>query len=180
MRKVMSGCLLAASLSFASGCQGFSRMDMPSGSRVPPPGTGTFQTPSNYYGGAKPGAVSPTSTSMTPGTQGSVASSSTGGQVSTAVWQPPTVDQLRGAINNSANSAMQDAANRANQVVQASTSRAASAIEQYTDPVLQAAASLPPPSNANTNVTSAPPGATRSLSDSTPSPAGQLDWQPPR
>jgi hypothetical protein len=179
MRMVMSGCLLACLMSGLSGCQSWSQVGqgVPGGSRVAPPGTGTYQVPSSYYNnGSKTGAINTTSspaasvaaTTPTATTPSSMRTASqplptTGATGATAAnWQTPTVDQMRSGINNTASAVFNDAGNRANQVVQASTSRAAAAVDRYTDPTGQA------------------PSATRSLNDNEPAGEPQLDWQPPR
>lgn len=202
----LATCMAAACLAVASGCQSWSQMGqgIPSGSRVPPPGTGTYQVPSSYYNntsGAKAGTAS-TSQAPAPGGAGSSSvrtasadSAAGSGGVTTANWQVPTVDQMRTGINNTAAAALQNASNRANQAVQSGTSRAAAAVERVADPIL-AGAALPPAtpmgtasSNAAGSPTSNP--ASRSLSDlpsastasgaaSAPADDPQLDWQPPQ
>ncbi len=60
--KLFSWFLLALALSI-TGCQAWSQMgqNIPTGSRVPAPGTGTYQVPSSYYNnGAKTGTVGST------------------------------------------------------------------------------------------------------------------------
>jgi hypothetical protein len=170
MRTVMSGWLLACLVSAVGGCQSWSQV--PGGSRVPPPGTGTYPVQTNYYNsGARTGAVSSntnpagSAASTTPARTASqpLPSTTTTG-ATTASWQPPTVDQMRTGINNTASAVFEDVGSKANQVVQAGTTRAAAAAEKYTAPVQQ-------PANAP---------ASRSLSDSETSQDPQLDWQPPR
>lgn len=153
MRRQVFGCVLASLAVSVSGCQSWSQVSqgIPSGSRVPPPGTGTYQVPSSYYNngaGAKTGAVSTSaqpagsnttaartaaqplpSTGSTAGSAGGAPTAAT-----TANWQIPTVDQVRSSVNSTAGAVFDDVNNRANQVVQAGTARAASAVEKYTDP----------------------------------------------
>lgn len=183
MRMVMSGCLLAFFVSTVGGCQSWSQVGqgVPGGSRVAPPGTGTYQVPSSYYNnGARTGAVNSTSNPAASIAASGAATTAAGSGTertasqplpttgaagaTTASWQPPTVDQMRTGINNTASAVFNDAGSRANQVVQASTSRAAAAVEKYTDPTQPAAT----------------PPATRSLSDTEPASVPPLDWQPPR
>jgi hypothetical protein len=212
MRRQIAGWVLASWAMGISGCQSWSQVGqgIPSGARVPPPGTGTYQVPPNYYNnatGAKTGAVSsngqpansnnlaagtasnpaaartasqPLNTSPA-GANTAAAGANTGGPstVTTAAWQPPTVDQLRTGINSTASAVFDDVGSRANQVVQAGTSRAAAAVDKYTDP----APSLRSPSAPQAaSPASAPSGAatSRSLSDNSTAEEPQLDWQAPQ
>lgn len=207
MRRQIAGWVLAGWAMGISGCQSWSQVGqgIPSGARVPPPGTGTYQVPPNYYNnatGAKTGAVGSNvqpsgSNSVASGTasnaaaarnaaqplNASTAVANTGGPAtaSTAVWQGPTVDQLRTDINNTASAVFNDVGSRANQVVQAGTSRAAAAVDKYTDP----APSLRPATAQQAAPTTVTPAASsaatsRSLGDNSTAEEPQLDWQAPQ
>lgn len=178
MRMVLSGLLLAGWVSAVGGCQSWSQVGqgVPSGARVPAPGTGTYQLPTSYYNnGARTGAVSTTTNPAASATATGVARTasqplpSTGSAgattgATTASWQPPSIDQMRSGINNTASAVFEDVGNKTNQVVQAGTTRAATAAEKYTAPAQQ----LPSSS------------ASQSMSDDQPSADTSLDWQPPR
>lgn len=237
MRRQVVGWVLASLAVGVSGCQSWSQIGqgMPSGSRVPPPGTGTYPVPSSYYNGAgaKTGAVSSNAqpayaTTASSNAASSNAASPSAGQTasrtspttgtasgpstapgfntgaptttSTAGYPIPTVDQMRGGINNTASAVLSDANHRANQVVQAGTARAAAAVEKYTDsaPSLRPAGVQPAsfsgqpqysgqsqsaPSSRAAQPGSSPSGAgnSRSLSDSNDAEEDpQLDWQTPQ
>ncbi|MCC6509973.1 MAG: hypothetical protein IT423_12775 [Pirellulaceae bacterium] len=187
MRAVMSACYLALLVGAVSGCQSWSQIGqgIPAGSRVAPPGTGSYPVPSSYYNTPKAGGVPSSPGSAAVGASSSAVpaggaaqrsaampANPTGSGVTTAAWQPPTVDQLRTGVNQSASAVINNATTRANQVVQAGTSRAAAAIEQYTD----AAPEVPVVDNNPPSLS-----ASRSLSDSPPVEPPQLNWQaPPR
>ncbi len=148
MRRILSAISLACIVA-ALGCQSWSQVGQgfPSNSRVAPPGTGTYNVPSNYYNGPKPGTVSagpgnansgvmPASHS-TAGRTAGFPQSQTPNEVSPAAYQVPTVDQMRAGINNSASAVLNDMSNRANQAIQNGTARAASTVQQYTTPVFK-------------------------------------------
>lgn len=239
MRVRIAGWFVSTLAIGISGCQSWSQLGqtMPTGSRVPPPGTGTFQVPSSYYNSSngaagKVGSQSsmPSNTVQTASTTGvsplpSTAQSANGGRpnnqlvgnsfgsppgavVTTADWQPPSINQLKTGVNNSANAIISGVQNRATQVVQASStraseavqsrtnqasealesgaSRAAAAIDNFTDTV----PSLRPPAtasgfSANSTISDSDsgrglPAARGSLSD-TPSPVSpQLSWGAPQ
>lgn len=53
-RRILVVATLAGAMSLTAGCQNFGRFGFPfNASRVPPPGTGTYQTSQNYYNGAR-------------------------------------------------------------------------------------------------------------------------------
>lgn len=181
--------IIALSTTFGlSGCQSWSQLGQPNGSRVPPPGTGTFQVPSNYYNGAapKPGALG----SNVPTTNWQSPSSSSGPSgVVTASATRPALDEVRGTIHNSANNivrefqngasevvqagargatgALQTGTNRANEFIQNGTSRIVNTVDNYTDsaPSLR---STPPNDSFRSG----------SLSDSTRSDSTRSDSMP--
>lgn len=181
MGTVKSSGLVLLLLGTVGGCQSWSQINpaIPTGARVPPPGTGTYPVQNQYYNAPKTGAVTQPSNVQTASATMTQSSGTPQAPVVTAAWQPPSVDQLRNDINNTAGAAFQNVTNRANQVVQAGTARAADAAQRYTDPLTQVS-----PSSSGANAVStasyAGPGlsASRSLSDSGEGAA--LDWQPPR
>jgi hypothetical protein len=207
MRRQVAGWVLAGLAVNVSGCQSWSQVGqgIPSGARVPPPGTGTYSVPSSYYNnaaGAKTGTVSTgAQPAAAAGSAATGASNNTAARTAaqplsansagstaaapatatTAAWQVPTVDQMRAGVNNTASAVFDDVGNRANQVVQAGTARAASAIEKYTDPApsLRPAAASPASAPATSPQPSAA-AASRSLSDDAPADEPQLDWQAPQ
>lgn len=187
MRRMLSATSLLCVVAAIGGCQSWSQVGQgyPVGSRVPPPGTGTYNVPSNYYNGPKAGTASTAAsganastapaTNTTAGhtvgyTQGQIAN-----EVAPASYQLPTVDQMRSGINNTAGAVLNDVSNRANQAIQNGTARAASTVQQYTGPVFDSA----PPAFAPSSPT------TQSISDGAPLPSTgestppKLDWQPP-
>ncbi len=192
MRRILSAISVTCLVTASVGCQSWSQVGqgMPVGSRVPPPGTGTYNVPSSYYNGPKAGTAStaaPTSNtgvnSATGSTMGRTASMPQGqmaNEVMPASYQLPTVDQLRTGINNAAGAMVNDVSNRANQAVQNGTARAASTIQQYTPPAFDNA----PPAFAAPAPGSVPGTSSQSISDapSTAATAGppKLDWQAPR
>lgn len=181
MRRQVVGWVLASLAVSVSGCQSWSQVaqGIPSGSRVPPPGTGTYQVPSSYYNNgaaAKTGAVSSnaqpaggtntaaaannttTASNTTTARTASQALPSTGPSAgaptaTTAQWQTPPIDQLRSDVNNTASAVFNNVASRANQVVQAGTARAAAAVEQYTD---EAVGAMIPPGAPPANLSATP------------------------
>lgn len=164
-----------------SGCQSWSQMSqsMPTASRVPPPGTGTYQVPSSYYNNQ--GAKTNTTTSTT-NPQGNVRTASASapasgmpGNVSTAAWTQPTVDQMRSDITNSTTAAINNLGTQANQAIQSGTTQANAAIQKLAAPVNNWAAGNPASSSFPT--TSA---ATGSLSDGAAAPTPSLNWQQPQ
>lgn len=156
------------------------------GTRVPPPGSGTFNVPSNYYNGPKAGTASAPVPSgnanavpSTAGTTGRTVSYQQGqvpNEVAPASYQIPTVDQLRSGINNTAGAVLNDMTGRANQAIQNGTARAADTVQQYTGPVFDSA----PPAFAPSASSS------QSISDGAPLPSTteaappKLEWQSPR
>lgn len=187
MRRILSAMSLSCFVAAVGGCQSWSQVGQgfPAGSRVAPPGTGTYNVPSSYYNGPKAGAAGAGTingnASVTPtgnGTLGRAAAfppAQTPNEVVPASYQMPTVDQVRAGINNSAGAVLNDVSNRANQAIQNGTARAASTVEQYTAPVFNNV----PPSFA------VPSTASQSISDSSPPPTGEggppkLEWQSPR
>lgn len=188
MRRILSTMSLVCVVVAIGGCQSWSQVGQgfPAGSRVAPPGTGTYNVPTNYYNGPKTGtastAVPSGNASATPATN-STAGRTVGypqgqvpNEVTPASYQLPTVDQMRAGINNTAGAVLNDVSNRANQAIQNGTARAATTVQQYTGPVFDNA----PPAFAATN------SASQSISDSAPLPSTaesappKLDWQPPR
>lgn len=181
MRRQVVGWVLASLAVSVSGCQSWSQVaqGIPSGSRVPPPGTGTYQVPSSYYNNgaaAKSGAVSSnaqpaggtntaaaanttTASNTTTARTASQPLPSTGSSAgapttaTTAQWQTPPIDQLRSDVNNTASAVFNNVATRANQVVQAGTARAAAAVEQYTD---EAVGAMIPPGAPPANLSATP------------------------
>ena len=190
MRRILSATSVAFLLAAIGGCQSWSQVGQgfPAGSRVAPPGTGTYNVPSSYYNGPKAsgvntgavntGALNGNAGIAPNGTMGRTASFPQGqmaSEVTPAAYQIPTVDQMRTGINNTAGAVLNDVSNRANQAIQNGTARAASTVQQYTPPGFDSA----PPAFA------APNSASQSLSDSSPPPVGEagppkLDWQSPR
>lgn len=189
-----------------SGCQSWSQLGQPSGSRVAPPGTGTFQVPSNYYNGAAPktsslGSSVPTTNWQANGTasSNSPSTNSTLGVVPASAMRP-ALDQVRGTINNSANNivrefqngasevvqagargatgALQTGTNKANEFIQNGTSRIVNNVDNFTD----SAPSLRSSTQGDSISSSVSTGqsATRSLSDSSAESDVQLNWQAPR
>ncbi len=185
MRRILSTTSLAFLVAAIGGCQSLvsSWPGLPYGSRVAPPGTGTYNVPSSYYNGPKAGAASTGAVSGNTGvvpnnTMGRTASMPQGqmaNEVMPAAYQIPTVDQVRTGINNTAGAVLSDVSNRANQAIQNGTARAASAVQQYTPPAFDSA----PPAFAT------PGTASQSISDAAPPTTGdagppKLDWQTPR
>lgn len=187
MRRILSAMSLACFVAAIGGCQSWSQVGQgfPAGSRVAPPGTGTYNVPSSYYNGPKAGAAGAGTingnASVTPtgsGTMGRTAAfppAQTPNEVVPAAYQMPTVDQVRAGINNSAGAVLNDVSNRANQAIQNGTARAAATVQQYTPPGFDSA----PPAFA------APSAASQSISDSSPPPISEvgppkLEWQSPR
>lgn len=179
MRRILSAMSLM-SLIVVCGCQSWSQVGQgfPNGTRVAPPGTGTFNVPSSYYNkgaSAVPStSANANSASSTMGRTAGFNQAPTPNEVVPASYQLPTVDQVRTGINNTAGAVLNDVSTRANQAVQTGTSRVANAVQQYTMPVVENA----PPALA------APAGASQSLSDTRPSSGADagpptLDWQAP-
>ena len=185
MRRILSAISLM-SLFAIGGCQSWSQVGqgLPNGSRVAPPGTGTYNVPSNYYNGPKAGTASTAApngnvsnnplmnnnTGRTAGFNGQAQN-----EVVPAAYQLPTVDQLRSGINNTAGAVLNDVSNRANQAIQTGTARAASAVQQYS----------PPPYDNSAPAFAAQNSASQSISDSAPPTTSdaappKLDWQSPR
>lgn len=188
MRRVLSTISLICLVAAIGGCQSWSQVGQgfPAGSRVAPPGTGTYNVPTNYYNGPKAGtastavpggnaAVAP-ATNNTAGRAVGYPQGQTPNEVMPASYQVPTIDQMRAGINNTAGAVLSDVNNRANQAIQNGTARAASTVQQYTQPVFDNA----PPAFA------APNTASQSISDGAPLPSTseasppKLEWQSPR
>lgn len=186
MRRILSATSVAFLVAAIGGCQSWSQVGQgfPAGSRVAPPGTGTYNVPSSYYNGPKAGTASTGAVNPNAGiapvnnTMGRTASFPQGqmaNEVTPASYQLPTVDQMRTGINNTAGAVLNDVSSRANQAIQNGTARAASTVQQYTPPAFESA----PPAFA------APNNSSQSISDSAPpatASAGppKLEWQSPR
>ena len=201
MRRHLSSWILASGMIAICGCQSWSQIGqaVPGGSRVPPPGTGTYNVPSSYYNngaGAKSGALSSTDSAPS-ATGGQVRTASAqalpstnqqpaaNSEVATANWQIPTVDQVRSGVNNSAATALNNVSSRANQAVQSGTSRAAAAVDKYTNPLLGAVQQPANPASQSLSDSSPTPTTGNSLpgasaAASRPADEPQLDWQPPQ
>jgi len=164
-----------------SGCQSWSQMtqNMPSAARVPPPGTGTYQVPSSYYSnqGAKTNATTSTATGAAAVRAASATSptSSTPNNVSTAVWQQPSVNQYVNSTNNTATAALNNLGTQANQTIQSGAAQASSAIQKSTDAINNWANGALPPGSVPPNS-----AAKGSLSDGGMAPQPSLNWQPPQ
>ncbi len=185
MRRILSAISFACLLAALGGCQSWSQVGQgfPAGSRVAPPGTGTYNVPSSYYNGPKagtastaaPGGNAGVSPAGNTGRTAALPQGQTPNEVVPAAYQIPTVDQVRTGINNTAGAVLNDVSNRANQAIQNGTARAASTVQQYTPPLYDNSA----PAFA------APNSASQSISDSAPPTSGdagppKLDWQTPR
>ena len=185
MRRILSATSMIFLAVAIGGCQSWSQVGQgfPAGSRVAPPGTGTYPVPSSYYNGPKAGtastgAVNPNaSVAPATSTMGRTASFPQGqmaNEVMPASYQMPTVDQLRTGINNSAGAVLNDVSNRANQAIQNGTARAASTVQQYTPPGFNSAPAFAAPSNSSQSISDTTPPTTN---DAGPP---KLDWQTPR